>query len=94
MKIANLHDASDPQAPRRIWQSSEARLPRKVFNRTYDHSAQETEIQADWNRSVYVQSHSGCTRTQSLAGANKRHQVIEEGREVVVVWSLVRRWAL
>jgi hypothetical protein len=31
-----------------------------------------------------VQSHSGCTRTQSLAGANKRHQVVEEGRGVVV----------
>jgi hypothetical protein len=40
----------------------------------------------DWNRSVYVQSHSGCTRMQSLAGANKRHQVIKEGREVVVIW--------
>jgi hypothetical protein len=71
------------QAPRRIRQSSEARLPRKVFNQTYDHSAQETEIWADWNRSVYVQSHSGCTRTQSLACAN-RHQVVEEGHEVVV----------
>jgi hypothetical protein len=44
----------DLQAPRRIWQSSEARLPQKVFNRTYDNSAQETEIKADWNRSVYV----------------------------------------
>jgi hypothetical protein len=32
------------QAPRQIWQSSEARLPRKVFNRTNDHPAQETEI--------------------------------------------------
>jgi hypothetical protein len=31
-----------------------------------------------------MQSHSGCTRTQSLAGANKGHQVVEEGREVVV----------
>jgi hypothetical protein len=31
-----------------------------------------------------VQSHSGCTRTQSLAGANKGHQVVEEGRGVVV----------
>jgi hypothetical protein len=31
-----------------------------------------------------MQSHSGCTRTQSLAGANNIHQVIEEGREVVV----------
>jgi hypothetical protein len=31
-----------------------------------------------------VQSHSGCTRTQSLAGANNIHQVVEEGREVVV----------
>jgi hypothetical protein len=29
-------------------------------------------------------SHSGCTRTQSLAGANKRHQVIEEGHKVVI----------
>jgi hypothetical protein len=34
--------------------------------------------------SVYVQSHSGCTRTQSLADANNRHQVIEESREVVI----------
>jgi hypothetical protein len=33
---------------------------------------------------VYVQSHNGRTRTQNLAGANKRHQVIEEVREVVV----------
>jgi hypothetical protein len=31
-----------------------------------------------------MQSHSGCTRTQSLEDANKGHQVIEEGREVVV----------
>jgi hypothetical protein len=31
-----------------------------------------------------VQSHSGCTRTQILAGANKDHQVVEEGREVIV----------
>jgi hypothetical protein len=31
-----------------------------------------------------VQSHSGCTRTQSLAGANKRHQVVEEGHKAVV----------
>jgi hypothetical protein len=31
-----------------------------------------------------VQSYSGCTRTQSLAGANERHQIIEEGRGVVV----------
>jgi hypothetical protein len=31
-----------------------------------------------------VQSHSGCTWMQSLAGANNIHQVIEEGREVVV----------
>jgi hypothetical protein len=30
-----------------------------------------------------VQSHSGCTRTQSLAGASENHQVIEEGCEVV-----------
>jgi hypothetical protein len=41
--------------------------------------------------SVYVQSHNGCTKMQSLAGANKGHYVIEEGREVVVVRSLVRR---
>jgi hypothetical protein len=40
---SNLHGATNLQAPRRIWQGSEARLPRKVFNRTYDHSAQETE---------------------------------------------------
>jgi hypothetical protein len=52
-KIVDLRDASDLhgildlQASRRIWQNSEARLPRNVFNRTYDHSAQETEIQAD-----------------------------------------------
>jgi hypothetical protein len=31
-----------------------------------------------------MQSHSGCTRTQSLADADKKHQVIEEGHEVVV----------
>jgi hypothetical protein len=31
-----------------------------------------------------VQSHGGCTRTQSLAGASNRHQVVEEGREAVV----------
>jgi hypothetical protein len=31
-----------------------------------------------------VQSHSGCTRTQSLAGANERHQVVEEGHGIVV----------
>jgi hypothetical protein len=31
-----------------------------------------------------MQSHSGCIRTQSLAGADKRHQVVVEGREVVV----------
>jgi hypothetical protein len=35
-----------------------------------------------------VQSHSGCTTTQSLAGANKGHQVVEEGREIIV-----QRWA-
>jgi hypothetical protein len=35
---------ADLQAPRQIWKSSEARLPWKVFNQTYDHSAQETEI--------------------------------------------------
>jgi hypothetical protein len=42
--VSDLQVLLDLQAPRRIWQSSEARLPRKVFNRTYDHSAQETEI--------------------------------------------------
>jgi hypothetical protein len=31
-----------------------------------------------------MQSHRGCTRTQSLAGEKNRHQVVEEGREVVV----------
>jgi hypothetical protein len=31
-----------------------------------------------------MQSHSGCIRTQSLADADKRHQVVEEGHEVVV----------
>jgi hypothetical protein len=31
-----------------------------------------------------MQSHSGCTRTQTLEGANKRHQVVEEGHKVVV----------
>jgi hypothetical protein len=31
-----------------------------------------------------MQSHSGCIRTQSLAGGNKRHHVIEEGRGVIV----------
>jgi hypothetical protein len=31
-----------------------------------------------------VQSHSGFTRTQSLAGANKGHRVVEGGRKVVV----------
>jgi hypothetical protein len=41
---SDLHRGTNLQAPKRIWQSSEARLPRKVFNRTYDHSAQETEI--------------------------------------------------
>jgi hypothetical protein len=40
----NLHGATNPQAPRRIWRGSEARLPQNVFNRTYDHSAQEIEI--------------------------------------------------
>jgi hypothetical protein len=34
--------------------------------------------------SVYIQSHSGCTRTQSLAGANNIHQVVQEGRGLVV----------
>jgi hypothetical protein len=38
----------------------------------------------DWNKSINVQSHSGCTRTQSLAGANKRHQVVVGGCEVIV----------
>jgi hypothetical protein len=31
-----------------------------------------------------MQSHSGCTRTQSPAGANKKHQVVEEGRTVII----------
>jgi hypothetical protein len=31
-----------------------------------------------------VQSHSGCTRTQSLADADNSHQIVEEGREVDV----------
>jgi hypothetical protein len=31
-----------------------------------------------------VQSLSGCTRTQSLVGANKGHQVVEGGREVFI----------
>jgi hypothetical protein len=31
-----------------------------------------------------VQSHSGCTRTQSLVGASNIHQVVEEGHGVVV----------
>jgi hypothetical protein len=31
-----------------------------------------------------MKSHSKCTRTQSLAGANNIHQFIEEGRGVVV----------
>jgi hypothetical protein len=31
-----------------------------------------------------VQSHSGCTRTQSLAGANKGYQIVEGGCGVVV----------
>jgi hypothetical protein len=74
----------DLHVPRRIWKSREVRLPWKVFNRTYDHSDWETEIYADWNRSIYVQSHSGCTRTQSLEGVDNRYQVVEEGREVVV----------
>jgi hypothetical protein len=29
-----------------------------------------------------MQSHIGCTRTQSLAGANKGYQVVEGGRGV------------
>jgi hypothetical protein len=40
----DLHGIADFQALKMFCQSSEARLPRKVFNRTYDHSAQETEI--------------------------------------------------
>jgi hypothetical protein len=44
VKFPYLHGATDLHAPRQIWQSSEARLHWKVFNRTYDHSAQETEI--------------------------------------------------
>jgi hypothetical protein len=31
-----------------------------------------------------MQSHSGCTGTQSLAGANNRCHVVEEGREVII----------
>jgi hypothetical protein len=31
-----------------------------------------------------MQSHSGCTRKQSLAGANKDHQVVEEGHGVII----------
>jgi hypothetical protein len=31
-----------------------------------------------------MQSHSGCTRTQCLAGENKDRQVVEEGRGVIV----------
>jgi hypothetical protein len=31
-----------------------------------------------------VQSHSGCTRTQRLEGANESHQVVKGGRKVVV----------
>jgi hypothetical protein len=31
-----------------------------------------------------MKSHSGCTRTQSLAGANKGHQIVEEGRGVFI----------
>jgi hypothetical protein len=44
MKIVDIHASFDFKVPRMIWQSGEARLPREVFNRTYDHSAQETEI--------------------------------------------------
>jgi hypothetical protein len=40
--VPDLHGATNLQALRRIWQSNEAHLPQKVFNRTYDHSAQET----------------------------------------------------
>jgi hypothetical protein len=31
-----------------------------------------------------MQSHRGCIRTQSLAGANERHQVVEEGHGVII----------
>jgi hypothetical protein len=31
-----------------------------------------------------MQSHRRCIRTQNLAGANKGHQVVEEGREVII----------
>jgi hypothetical protein len=31
-----------------------------------------------------VQSHSGCTSTQSLAGANQDRQIVEGGRGVVI----------
>jgi hypothetical protein len=44
LNVSDLHGTIHLQAPRRIWQSSKARLPRKVLNRTYNHSAQETEI--------------------------------------------------
>jgi hypothetical protein len=43
-EASDLHGTFDLQAPRRIWQSSEARIPRNVFSQTYDHSAQETKI--------------------------------------------------
>jgi hypothetical protein len=41
-----------------------------------------------------MQSHSGCTKMQSLAGAKEGYQVVEEGRGVVVVRGLVRCWSL
>jgi hypothetical protein len=31
-----------------------------------------------------MQSHSKCTRMQSLTGANNIYQVVEEGHEVVI----------
>jgi hypothetical protein len=31
-----------------------------------------------------MQSHSGCTKTQSLAGANKGHKVVEGGCGVII----------
>jgi hypothetical protein len=49
-KNVDLHDASDLHSTfrspgaQKIWHGSEARLPQKVFSRTYDHFAQETEI--------------------------------------------------
>jgi hypothetical protein len=31
-----------------------------------------------------MQSHSGCTRMQSLAGANEGDQIVEVGHEVII----------